>query len=98
MPGVSLPSGCTTSDRTMRSEMARILVITNMYPPHHYGGYELACRDVVGRWRRRGHEVTVLTTTMRLPGGLGGESPRVRRQLDLYYRGGDLDAPPRWQP
>ena len=23
----------------------------NMYPPHHLGGYELSCRDVVDRWR-----------------------------------------------
>src|SRR5437588_873679 len=39
-----------------------------MYPPHHYGGYELSCRDVVERWRRRGHQVSVLTGDLRLPG------------------------------
>lgn len=43
-------------------------MVSNMYPPHHYGGYELACRDVVDRWRAGGHEVRVLTSTMRVPG------------------------------
>ena len=47
--------------------MTRILVLTNMYPPHHLGGYELSCRDVVDRMRGHGHEVTVLTTGMRVP-------------------------------
>ena len=48
--------------------MISILVLTNMYPPHHLGGYELSCRDVVLRWRARGHRVAVLTTTLRIPG------------------------------
>ena len=30
----------------------RILVLTNHYPPHGYGGYELCCRDVVDRCRK----------------------------------------------
>src|SRR5205814_5233900 len=87
MPGVSLPSGCTTSDRTMRSEMTRILVITNMYPPHHFGGYELSCRDVVERWRARGHEVAVLTTSMRLPDVAddADADATVRRELRFYW-------------
>ncbi|MEY2469224.1 MAG: glycogen synthase [Actinomycetota bacterium] len=48
--------------------MARILALSNMYPPHHYGGYELSCRDVMQRFRERGHDTAVLTTTMRVPG------------------------------
>jgi glycogen synthase len=39
----------------------KILVITNLYPPHHVGGYELGCRDVVEKLRARGHAVHVLT-------------------------------------
>ena len=39
-----------------------ILVVTNMYPPHHYGGYELSCWDVMRRLQTRGHWVIVLTT------------------------------------
>ena len=41
----------------------RVLVISNLYPPHYIGGYELGCRDVVEALRRRGHAVTVLTST-----------------------------------
>lgn len=40
----------------------RILVLTNLYPEHYIGGYELACRDVVEGLRRRGHELLVLTS------------------------------------
>ncbi len=39
----------------------KILVVTNLYPPHHIGGYELGCRDVVEKLRARGHAVRVLT-------------------------------------
>ena len=42
--------------------MARVLVLSNHYPPHAYGGYELACYDAVRRWRSRGHDVAVLTS------------------------------------
>jgi glycosyltransferase involved in cell wall biosynthesis len=43
----------------------RILVVSNLYPPHHIGGYELGCRDVVERLRARGHSVRVLTSSFR---------------------------------
>ena len=78
--------------------MTRVLVLSNMYPPHHYGGYELSCRDVVDRHRARGHEVTVLTTTMRVPGVEDVPDERdlgVLRDLDFYFRDADLWAPPR---
>lgn len=41
----------------------RVLVISNLYPPHHIGGYELGCRDVVEGLKARGHQVKVLTST-----------------------------------
>ena len=41
----------------------KILVVTNLYPPQHIGGYELGCRDVVVQLRTRGHAVQVLTST-----------------------------------
>jgi glycosyltransferase involved in cell wall biosynthesis len=77
--------------------MARILVLTNMYPPHHFGGYELICADVVERWRASGHEVTVLTGNQRVegvadPSGESGGS--VRRVLELYYRDQLVIRPP----
>ena len=71
-----------------------------MYPPHHLGGYELSCQDVVERWRGRGHEVVVLTTDMRLPGVVdpaGERSRGVRRDLRFYYADGELHRPPLWK-
>ncbi len=41
----------------------RILVVSNLYPPYFMGGYELICCDVVQGLRKRGHEVTVFTST-----------------------------------
>ena len=41
----------------------RILVISNFYPPHFIGGYEIGCRDVAEALRSRGHDVRVLTST-----------------------------------
>lgn len=78
----------------------RVLVLTNMYPPHHLGGYELSCRDVVERWRDAGHEVWVLTTTMRLrdvddpPGERAGG---VRRDLEFYWEDHELTSPAPWR-
>ena len=43
----------------------RVLVVTNLYPPQHVGGYELGCRDVVEKLRARGHDVRVLASTFR---------------------------------
>ena len=40
----------------------RILVLSNLYPPHYIGGYELRCRDITEALRQRGHTVHVLTS------------------------------------
>jgi len=77
-----------------------VLVLTNMYPPHHYGGYELSCRDVVDRFRARGHEVTVLTSTVRVAGVADPPDERargVRRDLSLYWDDHRLLSPPVWR-
>jgi glycogen(starch) synthase len=77
--------------------LTTILVLSNMYPPHHYGGYELSCRDVVDRWRARGHEVVVLTGTMRVKGVTDPPDERRRgiwRDLEISYRDGDLHSRP----
>src|SRR4051795_12762140 len=73
----------------------RLLLITNMYPPHHLGGYELSCLDVVERFRARGHEVTVLTTDFRRRGVDDVDEPHVQRTLDFYWRGDELYLPGR---
>ena len=66
----------------------RVLVLSNMYPPHAHGGYEMMCADVVNRFRRRGHRVEVLTTTMRVAGVADPpdeRAARVRRELTFYW-------------
>ncbi len=40
----------------------RVLFITNLYPPHHIGGYEIACKDIVEGFKEQGHTVKVLTS------------------------------------
>jgi glycosyltransferase involved in cell wall biosynthesis len=74
----------------------RILVLTNMYPPHAYGGYEQSCQDVVERWRAAGHQVLVLTSTVRVPGVEQEPEPphEVRRALRLYWDDHEILDPP----
>lgn len=65
----------------------RVLVITNMYPPHHYGGYEQLCSDVVRELRAAGHEVEVLTSDWRVPGVTDPDDVpgAVHRDLRMYW-------------
>ncbi len=64
----------------------RVLVITNMYPPHHYGGYELSCQEAVEFLRSRGDDVLVLTSDIEVPGVTANElTPGVRRDLRMYW-------------
>src|SRR5687768_14191238 len=80
--------------------MMRLLVVSNLYPPHHLGGYEMACELAVERLRARGHEVRVLTSDYGLAGpatdgevyrwlttDLGrGPKPLARRALGLLKK------------
>ena len=73
----------------------RILLLTNMYPPHHYGGYEQVCRDVVERFRQAGHEVHVLTTTWRVPDVPDSpDDDGIHRELSFYWDDHRLLSPP----
>jgi glycogen(starch) synthase len=63
----------------------KILVISNLYPPHYIGGYELGCQQVVEALRQQGHTVKVLTSTY------GLEKPAVNGET---YRW--LAAEPFW--
>lgn len=77
--------------------MTRLLCLTSWYPPHHFGGYELSCHDVMHRLAERGHHVEVLTSDHRHAGvGDGDPAPvaAVHRDLRLYFRDGDLWSPP----
>jgi glycosyltransferase involved in cell wall biosynthesis len=56
----------------------RILVVSTLYPPVAFGGYEVECAGVVEHLRAR-HEVLVLTSTAE-PGSVP-EQAHVRREL-----------------
>jgi glycogen(starch) synthase len=66
----------------------RVLVLTNMYPPHHYGGYELNCMEFVDAMRAAGHDVLVLTSDHHVAGATDDhlDRTRTRRDLRLYWR------------
>lgn len=63
----------------------RILFLTERYPPHFTGGYEIACACVADGLRRRGHEVAILTSDFGLdrPEVDGGS---IFRRLN-YFQG-----------
>jgi glycosyltransferase involved in cell wall biosynthesis len=46
----------------------KILVVSNLYPPHYQGGYELRCSQVTEFLRRRGHEVRVVASDYLIEG------------------------------
>lgn len=63
-------------------------MISNLYPPHFLGGYELLCEQVARALRRRGHEVAVLTSDHGTKPGrepATPEAPEVHRRLALTY-------------
>ncbi|MBX3748932.1 MAG: glycosyltransferase family 4 protein [Opitutaceae bacterium] len=60
----------------------KILVLTNLYPPHAIGGYEERCRQVTDALRDRGHEVRVLTSTHGL--AAPADEGRVHRRLRIH--------------
>lgn len=74
----------------------RALVLSNLYPPAAMGGYEMSCRDVVDRWRARGHQVTVLTTGTTLVGAVEPDSSdaHVTRTLEWYWSDHTFLRPP----
>lgn len=59
----------------------RILVVTNYYPPHYFGGYELKCQQIVESLRERGHDLFVLAGDHASPGVASGGEPQVSRTL-----------------
>jgi glycogen synthase len=61
----------------------RILVITNLFPPHHAGTYDFRCETVVARLRGFGHEVRVLTSNH----GLRAEQRGIDVERRLHLNG-----------
>ena len=66
----------------------KLLVITNLYPPHLAGTFETRCETVVEGLKQRGHVIRVLTSNY----GLKSEQrdPEVERRLQLN---GGFDQP-----
>lgn len=62
----------------------RIIVISNLYPPHQLGGYEIACRNVVNGLRVLGHQVQVLTSPSHLDDRSGQTEVFRRLQLRAF--------------
>jgi glycogen synthase len=63
----------------------RILTLTNLFPPHYLGGYELICYQVVRGLRARGHEVAILTSDHVVAESRGLEEERgIERTLKIH--------------
>ncbi len=56
----------------------RLLFLTNYFPPHHLGGYEELCAEVVHGLERRGHHITVLTSHRGAHNGTGVQDGVLR--------------------
>ena len=48
----------------------RIVVLSDLYPPHFLGGYELECSQYAEEFVKRGHEVYILTSRWKAGNGL----------------------------
>ena len=62
----------------------KILVISNLYPPHGIGGYEERCFNTVNTLKERGHDVHVLTSDHKVEGRQPVEEPHVTRKLRVH--------------
>lgn len=68
----------------------KILIVTNLYPPHHVGGYEIGCRDVAQKLRARGHDIHVLTSSFfNAQAASTSEAKNIQRVLQFNHRAGD---------
>lgn len=70
-----------------RRQRMKLLVLTNFYPPHHIGGYEMLCQEVVNSLQARGHSVTVLCGKHGVAGDTieGYVQRRLTLESDLYH-------------
>jgi glycogen synthase len=59
----------------------KILIISNLYPPIVFGGYEILCKQVVEELERRGHQVEVLTSDFMAENA--PDEPHIHRVLKL---------------
>lgn len=60
----------------------KILMVSNLYPPHYHGGYEVRCAQVAEALQLAGHDIRVLTTVYGLPLGPGGKFQQSTETLN----------------
>jgi len=87
---MALPGGEGPLSHPPRGAL-RLMVISNNYPPHTLGGYELLCRDHVAWLTGRGHAVMVVTSRHGTSAAAAGDErgdhgERIRRVLDFHWR------------
>jgi glycogen synthase len=63
----------------------KILVVTNLYPPHHAGTFDLRCESIVNNLKLRGHTVRVLTSTHGMQSAQQGGEVERRILLNGAY-------------
>jgi len=59
----------------------KILAVTNLYPPHHAGTFDLRCEAIVNSLKLRGHQIQVLTSTHGMK--MAQQGGEVERRLIL---------------
>ena len=62
----------------------KILVVSNLYPPHGIGGYEERCFNTINTLKQRGHDVHVLTSNHKVDDRSSVEEPHVTRKLRVH--------------
>jgi glycogen synthase len=62
----------------------RILIVSNLYPPHYVGGYELRCSQVAQYLHEVGHQVRVLTSSTRIPAAGNGSSMELEENVSPF--------------
>lgn len=72
----------------------RILVLSNFYPPHFFGGYELQCEVYTEALREHGHEVRVLTSQY----GSNGTHGHILRHFYYINPADNQQNYPGWMP
>ncbi len=69
----------------------RVLTVGNLYPPHHFGGYEIVWHSAVAHLRARGHDVRVLTSDTRTGAPDTEREEDVHRELRWTLRDGRFE-------
>jgi len=66
--------------------MKKILIVSNLFPPHHIGGYEIACFDTFNLLIEKNYECMVLTSdySNNKPNSINKNEKYINRSLKLH--------------